>query len=448
MNRKMKKQNFEIGLIIPLVLALALVLLSFTVSCADNPVAQKLSLPEGLKIATEENRVIKIANFYRGMAEQDIWIAVSRYFPSINASAGYTTLARQPGMRFGLMQANTSDRDYPSYGVNFHQTIFDFFARENMYRASRESLKLTEKDIFRTKNLVALEFINAYFSVLEADKMLSVGEKEVEALTSHARMAKDLYEAGTITKNDLLQAEVRLSDAKQRLLALKNMRRYQASVINRIISRPLNLEIILSEPSVDTALTPQLEMIWANALQNRPEIIIADSEIRINELKENAKKAEFLPSFFAEGGYNYTRNQYSVYEDNWSLVLGVKMNIFSGGMTRAELSKLKIRSEQLREQRKKIEDEVKLEAERYYLDRKSAVENIAVTKEAVKQATENLRINNVRYEEGVGTATDVLDAISLLTLAEKNHFRAMYDLKRAHAGLLYAAGEDLTLSFK
>jgi outer membrane protein len=59
-----------------------------------------------------------------------------------------------------------------------------------------------------------------------------------------------------------------------------------------------------------------------------------------------------------------------------------------------------------------------------------------------------LRINTVRYEEGVGTATDVLDAISLLTLAEKNHCKALYDLKRAHAGLLYATGVDLTLSYK
>jgi outer membrane protein len=448
MNKNMKKHDLEFRIVIPAILAVSLLLSCLAPAHAENPPGQQLSLSEGLKIATEENRVLKIATFYRGMAEQDIKVAISQYFPSVNAYANYTTLARQPGVNFGIMSAYTSEREYPSYGVNFHQTVFDFFARESLYRASRESLELTEKDIFRTKNLVALEFINTYFAVLEADKMLAVGQKEVDALASHAQMARNLFDAGTITKNDLLQAEVKLSDAQQRLLTLKNTRKYQAAVINRILTRPLNLEVVLSEPTVDTALAPTLETVWSNAVENRPEIKIADYEIRINELKENAKKAEFLPSFFIEGGYAYSRNRYMIYDDNWSLLFGVKMNVFSGGATRAELSKLKIRSEQLREQRKRIADEVKLEAERYFLDRKSAEENIAVTKEAVKQATENLRINTVRYEEGVGTATDVLDAISLLTLAEKNHYKAAYDLKRAQAGLLYSTGTDLTLSYK
>jgi outer membrane protein TolC len=70
------------------------------------------------------------------------------------------------------------------------------------------------------------------------------------------------------------------------------------------------------------------------------------------------------------------------------------------------------------------------------------------TREAIRQAEENLRINKVRYEEGVGTATDVLDAISLFTLAHKNYYKALYDMKRAYAGLLYATGEDLTLAYK
>jgi outer membrane protein len=447
MNKNMIRQIAQIPITIPAMALLAL-LLAFAPCYADNAVGQQLSIAEGLKIATQDNRVLKIAEFNRGMAEQDVNIAISRYFPSINAGANYTMLARQPGANFGPMSVYTSEREFPAYGINFHQTLFDFFAREALFRASRDSLELTRTDIFRTRNVVALEFVNSYFTLLEADKLLAVGQKEVDALESHARMAGNLFEAGTITKNDMLQAEVRLSDARQRLLTLKNLRSYYASVINRILARPLNQQILPLEPAGETPPLPTLEIVWDNALRNRPEMKMSDYEIKINEMKENAKKAEFLPSFYAEGGYNYSRNRYMLYDDNWSVIFGVKMNLFSGGATKAELSKLKLRSEQLREQHRRISDDVKLEAERYYLDRKSASENISVTKEAVKQATENLRINTVRYEEGVGTATDVLDAISLLTLAEKNLYKALYDLKRAHAGLLYATGEDLTLSYK
>ena len=426
----------------------ALILLPVLICAAEETGIRQLSLSEGLKIATQESRVVRIAAFSRDLASQDINIAISRYFPSINAQAGYTMLAYQPGAIFGANKVPTSNKDFPSYGVSFHQTLFDFFARESLHRASQESFELTQRDIFRIKNIVALEFINAYFTLLESDRMIIVGSKEVEALESHARMAKDLFDAGTITKNDLLQAEVRLSDARQRLLTLKNLRSFFASTINKILVRPLTQTVTPVEPSEEILPLPLLEKAWEAAALNRPEIKMSAHELKVNELKESAKKAEFLPSFFAQGGYDYTKNPYQVHEDNWSIIFGLKFNIFNGGATKAELSKLKLRSEQIREDGNRITDDVKLEVERYYLDKKSAGENVLVTKEAVSQAAENLRINRVRYEEGVGTATDVLDAISLLTLAEKNHYKALYDMKRAHAGLLYATGEDLTISYK
>jgi outer membrane protein len=415
-------------------------------SALDKP--EMLSLAGGLRIATDGNRVIKIALFNRNLASQDISIARSRFFPVANASANYTMLAYQPGAVFGPLSVPTADKDYPSYTVAVHQTLFDFWARESLYSASKESLELTNADIARTKNLVALDYINAYFNLLEAGRMIEVGEHEVEALQSHQQTAKDLYDAGVITKNDLLQAEVRLSDAQQRLLTLKNQRIFSSSRINNILARPLTLVVVPVEVTEELPSMPVIEKLWESAMQQRPEIRIVDHQLKINDLQETAKRSEFMPAFFAEGGYNYTKNQFQLHEDNWSLVFGLTINLFNGGATRAEVSKIRLRSGQLREERNKLLDDIRLEVQRYYLDESNARDNVTATKEAIRQAEENLRINKVRYEEGVGTATDVLDAISLLTLAEKNYYKALYDMRRAHAGLIYSTGADLTLAYK
>jgi outer membrane protein TolC len=415
-------------------------------SALDKP--EPLSLAGGLRIATDGNRVIKIALFNRDLASQDISIARSRFFPVANASANYTMLAYQPGAIFGPLSVPTADRDYPSYTVAVHQTLFDFWARESVYSASKESLELTNADIARTKNLVALDYINAYFNLLEAGRMIEVGEHEVEALQSHQQTAKDLYDAGVITKNDLLQAEVRLSDAQQRLLTLKNQRIFSSSRINNILARPLTLVVVPVEVTEELPPMPVLEKLWESAMQQRPEIRIVDHQLKINELQETAKRSEFLPAFFAEGDYNYTKNQFQLHEDNWSLVFGLTINLFNGGATRAEVSKIRQRSGQLHEERNKLLDDIQLEVQRYYLDERNARDNVTTTEEAIRQAEENLRINKVRYEEGVGTATDVLDAIALLTLAEKNYYKALYDMRRAHAGLIYSTGADLTLAYK
>ena len=409
---------------------------------------QLVPLGEGLRIATEESRVMKIAAFNKELASQDISIARSRFFPVVNAQADYTMLAYQPGVIFGPQQVRTADKDYPSYGVNVHQTLYDFGARSALYRASKESLELTRTDIFRTKNLVALDFINSYFTLLESERMVVVTQREVDALESHQQVAINLYDAGAITKNDLLQAGVRLSDSRQRLLTLRNQRTFNASRINNILSRPLNGEIAPVEVAENTIPMPVLDKSWETALLSRPEIKIVDQELKINELQETAKRSEYLPTLFADGGYSYTKNQFMLHEDNWSVVVGLNINLFNGGATRAGIAKIRLRSEQIREERNKIVEDIRLEVQRYYLDESNARDNVLNTKDASKQAEENLRINKVRYEEGVGTATDVLDAIALLTLAEKNYYKALYDMRRAHAGLIYATGEDLTQTYK
>jgi outer membrane protein TolC len=124
------------------------------------------------------------------------------------------------------------------------------------------------------------------------------------------------------------------------------------------------------------------------------------------------------------------------------------LNLFSGGSTKAELLKVDYQRTQLQEQRARLADEIRLEVERNILDLRNAVERIRVTKDAAGQAEENLRINRVRYEEGVGTATEVLDAVTLLTVAETNYYRSLYDLRRAESAVLYSIGKDLLEVYK
>jgi outer membrane protein TolC len=121
----------------------------------------------------------------------------------------------------------------------------------------------------------------------------------------------------------------------------------------------------------------------------------------------------------------------------------MNVNLFSGGSTRADVMKSRSQQYQLLEQRAKLVDDIRLEVQKYMLDLENARERNQVTRDAMEQAKENLRMNRVRYEEGVGTATEVLDAVNLTTVAEMNYYRAIYDFRRAEAGLHYATGKDL-----
>jgi outer membrane protein TolC len=411
-----------------------------------------LTFKEGLNLATAENRLIRITQWEEAVSEADTNLARSRLLPTVNASAGRTSMAYQP--RSVLYSASPllprtipqMEQDFYSYSLNLQQTLFDFRSNSSRYEASKLILDTKKWDTRRVRNLVALQFAQAYFDLLEVEKTVRVVQKEIRQLESHLYNAKNLFEQGVITKNDLLQAQVRLSDARQRLLSIRNLRATQASRVNNLINRSLKEPVELAEIKDLSGEAPvtKLEKAWEEAEKTRPEIKIADLTLQSLDKEATARLADYLPRFYGKGGYDYTENKYQLNEGNWSVTLAMSINLFSGGATQAELIKIKKQKEKLLEQKNKLVDDLRLEVEKACLDLANSFERIAVTRDAIAQAGENLRINRARYEEGVGTATDVLDAVTLDTVAESNFYKAQYDFRRAEAAYFYATGRDLT----
>jgi outer membrane protein len=410
--------------------------------------AELLTLSEGLRLATENSRLMKISRSDEKISEADTRIERARLFPTVNASANGTMLAHQPGAIFGEQTVPLSQKDFYAYSLDIQQTLYDFRENASRYESSRARLEARRLDTARVKNLAAIDFALIYFDLLESEKAVTVGGKEVERLESHLRDARNLYEEGVITRNDLLQAEVRLSDSRQRLLTAKTNRQINASRLNSALVRPLAEKVdvvdVKETPPESEVTTSDVSKAWEEAEKERPEIRIVDETLKSLDLDEEAKRAEFYPKIVAVGSYDYTRNQYQTPQGNWAMTLGIGINLFSGGKTTAEVAKIRYQREKLLEQRKKLVDEVRLEVQKYILDARTARDRVAVTKDAVLQAEENLRINRVRYTEGVGTATEVLDAVTLLSVAETNHYRSVYDLAKSEIAVLYAVGKDLS----
>ncbi len=432
------------GVMIPALFLLSIVGAFFSV---DSVSAEVLTLSEGLRLVTQNSRLIRISLGDERISEADSWIEKARLYPTVNAAASGTMLAHQPGAIFGDLSVPMSQKDFYAYSLNIRQTLYDFRENASRYGSSKMKVEARKLDTRRVRNLAAIEFAVIYFDILESEKMVYVAEKEVERLESHLRDANNLYEEGAITKNDLLQAEVRLSDARQRLLTAKTGREINASRLNNSLARPLKTKVEVVDvreiPREVLDIHMDMEKAWEAAEKQRPEIQIVDATLKSLDLDEEAKKAEFYPKLFAEGSYDYTQNRYQTPQGNWAAVLGLGINLFSGGKTKAEVAKVRFQKEKLIEQRNQLVDEIKLEVERYVLDSKTARERVQVTKDAVLQAEENLRINRVRYTEGVGTATEVLDAVTLLSVAETNYYRSVYDLGKSEISVLYAIGKDL-----
>jgi outer membrane protein len=121
--------------------------------------------------------------------------------------------------------------------------------------------------------------------------------------------------------------------------------------------------------------------------------------------------------------------------------VGLKINLFDGFTTTSRYRQaLKSRS-QAEERLRQMEADFALEYRTAVNDAGVAKQRISVTETSITQGEENLRINRDRYQEQVGTATDVIDAQTLLTQIRTEHYQAIFDYQVALARVKRARGE-------
>jgi outer membrane protein len=407
-----------------------------------------ITISEGIAKVIKDSRLIKISLPDRDMAFEDTAIARSALFPHLSAGVSKTFYKDQSASIFGGSAVNTAEKDFWSYGVTLYQTLYDFGKSLANYRASQDALNASRANIEGVKKMAVLEFVAAYFDFLQAEKMIAVAEKQVESISAYCNDVEKLYTQGVVVKNDLLPAQVRLADAKQKLIAARNAREIAAAGLNNILALPLTETIACRDIEMHPPELPAIEEAWRLALGQRTEIAFLDSVAKASAQSVSARARENLPTIYAQGEYAYTQNKYQLHQTNAAVQVGAKVNLYEGGADRAQVLKERARTLQLHEQREKLVEDIKLEIENSYVGLKNAGEKVSVAADALAQADENVRVTHMKYAEGIATATEVLEAISLQTGAWTNYYAADYELKRAYSRLMYSMGIDLALVYE
>lgn len=423
-------------------------LLALSLALLFVPIAgHALTLEEGLKAVTENGRDVTIARSDESAAREAVALARSPWRPFVDLYGRETWLRYQPEAKFGGNVVPTSQDQFTTYGVRATQMLYDFGKTSSSVNAATSGMKAKEIETIRVRNQSALDFIVSYLDLLESEKLLHVAGEEVTRYEAHRKDADVRFKAGVITKNEVLQSEVILADSRQRLLTADDLRSLRASRVNSLLLRPLNDTVQADEvrPSPATGIT--LEAAWSAAEAESSDLRNMDAKIEAKRENIRSIEAEYLPTFYLSGGYEYQENKYLVHQDNWSLIAGVNVNLSSGGASRSKIGMAKSELASLKLLREKMLDAIRLSVKAAYLDQQTSRLKVEVAKTAVAAAVENLRLQKLRFEQGMGTTTEVVDAVTLLSTAESNLWRATYAMQRAEASLLHAMSRDLVTAY-
>ena len=312
-------------------------------------------------------------------------------------------------------------------------------ARPSRYQAAVLGKSASLLDTAKTRDDLFLNVAKGYFSTLRAQKLEVVATQDVTDLKAHLKIAQDQYEFGAVTYNDVLQASVSLADAEQRLIVAQTDTIDIRSALNKVLALPVSAPTVLKDEKLETRPWG-LEEATEAAEKQRSDLKAATDRIGQQEKVVTQTKAQFFPRIYAQAGMNWQQNQFMLHDTQWYGIFGMQWTLFSGLDTKAQVSQARLKVEQLQEQHKDLNDQVRLDVQNAYLKVKQTADQIRTTEKAVGQAGENLRLNEERYKEAVGTATEVIDADTLLTRTRVNYWAAVYDHQMAKAELLWAMG--------
>ncbi|MEJ2070810.1 MAG: TolC family protein [Syntrophobacterales bacterium] len=405
---------------------------------------RSLNLKEALRLAWKANPTLHVSRLEQLIADQDVVRARSGFLPKVQTQVGQTFYDQSYRIRFPAGPEEVSfpltNNNFWSSNVTAEQTIFDFWANSSRYQAAILGQGASRLDTAQTRDNIFLMVCQGYFKVLRGEKLVNVAQQEVVQFGDQLKDAKNLYDFGVATYNDVLQAEVALADSRQRLITAKNDVINAKSALNKLIGLPIPTPLSLAEEK--ELATPPLKLAEASdkAVKQRSDLKAATDRIDQQEQNVTHAKSQHFPRFYAQAGHNWEPNFYYVNSSQWFAILGLKWTLFNGLDTHAQVQQARDKVEQLKVKRQDLSEQVRLDVQTAYLAINETADRIRVTEKAVKQGEENLRLNRERYREQVGTATDVVDAVTLLTKTRVNFFNARYDHQLAKAQFLWAIG--------
>ncbi len=240
----------------------------------------------------------------------------------------------------------------------------------------------------------------------------------------------------------MLRAEVQLSESREALVLAREGEFNAVARLNNAMGRNagLPLEVIdLDEiPPLPGALAELLEL----AAAQRPEVSVARQAVAAAQEGWQAARGEFLPRIFVRGSAGHTDGQNVITGWQEGAGLHVEAPLYAGGRHRGELRSAEADIEAALADAQTILDAISLQVNLAYRGVVAARELIDLSRTAVTQAEENLRLIRVRYRNGNATPTDIVDSEAALTRSQQRFFSATYTYLATQARLAYAMGQQ------
>ena len=334
---------------------------------------------------------------------------------------------------------NTSSASFDFQGgLGINYDIYNGGRRGANIRTAEKQLRSTELDLERVVEEARFETSRDYYDLQNRDAQVAIQQAAVQDASQTLKDAQLLQQAGLGTKFEVLQAEVELSQAEQQLTT---------AIANQNIARRQLAETLSVSHSTDLATADAIKEVGAwglelpetivQAFKNRAELEQTLLQREISQEQRTIALSQARPNLSASAQYNLNDDFEDDFDttDQYQLGLNLQWRLFDGGAARAGAEQADKDREIAETQFANLRNQIRFAVEQAFFQLRSNKNNIATNTKGVRLAEESLRLARLRFQSGVGTQTEVIDAQTALTRARGDRLSSIIEYNQSYADL-------------
>lgn len=367
-----------------------------------------LTIDEAIEMAKRNSPFYRAASLKIGASEALYRATLSPYLPSLELS---TLQSRH----------YTSGIDYNirNYEIKLSYTLFDGGIRRNEREIAFLNLDIDKEELRKTLLDLQYQVKTAFYKAIASREILELRRVQLKDAEKDHEVAEGRYRFGVARLSDVLQASVRLEQARYNLVQAEGDLKKAISELNSLIGRDLDSSYDLEGVLVGEIEVPDKDLLFESGLKG-PEVTQAERALKIAEKNRSKGYSPFLPSIFISASYAKTEGGVFLFSfpEEKRVDLSATWNIFELGKyfrLKASEKEVDVSAERLRE----IKRQTMLNIYRIREDLLTSMGKIKVAEEQLKQALYNYEQAFGEYKVGKADILSLVQAESQLASARE-----------------------------
>jgi outer membrane protein TolC len=426
----------------------ALVALTATAARADAP--RKLTFEDAITLAVAQSPQVAIAAEKAGAHDAKAGVNRARRLPALSVHDDLRQFTKEYDIPFQLdpTQPPALFKAYDSLTntatVSVSVPVTGQLALAKLIEGEQGGADADRMLVDKARLDAASKAGADYIRVLETRAASDVAHKTVAQIAGELERAEKLRAADTYNDIDVLRFKSAKAAADQ--AAVRADAASTAAIASFTVSLGLRdgapVDVVDDLPAQAPPLTTTIDDAQARALSARPDLRASTELVDASHELTKVAYSGYVPDVRAEAVYMHNTGYFPFQPDNAAFVgLTVQWNVWDWGVTGNQVAEAKHDERVVKITHDDMVEQIRLEVRKRWLDAKSGLDSLAAADTQLQTAEEAYRLQQVRFDAGAATTTDVLDAETDLARARLAAASARYDYLLARIELARAMGD-------